>query len=229
MMLLRPLFIASISLLIFSCGKKPIYDCSKNNSIEWTDIQPIIENDSTLLFVDHVYFGSPEAIIQSESLKRHLLLRKKTKKKDASWKNLLGYDPYIGDNQFNILFVEKLNGCFENFNGSDYAYFKRMFRLLGDAFVLLEQQGNWDEELRGLQEGSLQPQFDLKDYFRPRFQGNLELYHFNDSLAFSGPDALAFWIWRHGDETKSLCWSTFQKILSDYDEDWCLQHPGYCN
>lgn len=229
MMLFRWVISVCIALALVSCSKKPVFDCQKDKGIDWTGTQAVLENDTVLFQKELVYFGNPEWLILSETLKTHLSSKTRSRKKDSSWKSLIGFEPYLAENQFNILFVEKLNDCLTNQNGKHYPYFQRMMRLLGDAYVLLDQQNSWDEELMGLRIGVSQPQFLLDDYFRPRIQEDLELYHCNDSRAFNGPDALAFWIWRHGDETKSLCWSTFQKILSDHDQEWCLRHPDYCN
>ncbi|MBI1267303.1 MAG: hypothetical protein GC193_07730 [Cryomorphaceae bacterium] len=188
-----------------------------------------LNQDSTLLVLADVFFGSPEDLVQSEYLLENLILQSNKKRKvDPEWAAIIGEDLYVGENNVNIHFIEKFSGCLNNLNGDNYPYFQRMARLLGDAFTLLNEQDAWDEELKGLEIGTLQPSFSLNSYFLPRHQVGLELYFLDNEASFNGPEALAFWIWRYGDATKDNCWSTLQQILVTYDKDWCRLHPDYC-
>lgn len=227
--MLPRLFFLSLLLLFFSCAKKPLYSCKKKSEIDWSSAKYAMDRDSSLLVIADVYFGSPEALAQSDHLLENLVLQSKKKRNvEQEWVTIIGENLYSGENKLNIHFLEKFSGCLNNLEGNHYPYFQRMARLLGDAYVLLNEQDAWDEELNGLVNGTSQPSFDLNHYFLPRYQLGLELYFLDNEAAFSGPQALAFWIWRYGDATKDNCWSTLQQILVTYDKDWCRLHPDYC-
>jgi hypothetical protein len=99
--------------------------------------------------------------------------------------------------------------------------FHRFFRLMGEAYLLLDETDDWATEAQAWQKEMANHGFEALEFQEKRYEGFLPEYAVDRNGSFMTPAmALSFWIRRHLDGSASEVWTGLSRLLTQYDDQW---------
>lgn len=216
----RLLFFICASLFLFQCASKSA--CRLNCDAGPVDARQLMQ-DTSLFFVNEVYFGSPIALVESEHVVRLFESRAKLRKEKSTnrWRRVTGVRPLEG-RQLSAAFVGSLESCLLSENRDNYLVFSRLTRILAEGYLFVRENA-LDSRSYLLHESKELPGFDVNRLFHDTDLKSLEHFAHNSSRAFSPSESIAFWLaMEEGD--RSEMWLALLTLLRFYDNEWCIQH-----